>query len=103
MSMTAVAVTGASGFIASHIVAQLLEKGYVVKGTVRDAADEPKTLHLRSLPGADARLQLFSVNMLGDAGRCGALSLIHPIKSASQSILIERLDPSYQERYPLQV
>ena len=67
--MSTVAVTGASGFIASHIVAQLLDKGYVVKGTVRDATDEAKVAHLRGLPGADARLQLFSVNMLGDAGR----------------------------------
>ncbi|HAA16834.1 MAG TPA: hypothetical protein DCE41_36020 [Cytophagales bacterium] len=28
-------VTGASGFIASHIIIQLLEKGYAVRGTVR--------------------------------------------------------------------
>ena len=33
-----VLVTGASGFIASHIVDQLLERGYRVRGTVRDAA-----------------------------------------------------------------
>eukprot|EP00435_Cladocopium_sp_Y103_P029019 s900_g7.t1 len=34
-----VCVTGASGFIASHIVKQMLEKGHTVRGTVRDALD----------------------------------------------------------------
>ena len=66
---TAVCVTGASGFISSHIVAQLLKKGYAVKGTVRDAADEKKTAHLRNLPGADTLLELFSVNLVGEPNR----------------------------------
>src|SRR6185295_1275385 len=30
-----VLVTGASGFIAEHVILQLLEKGYAVRGTVR--------------------------------------------------------------------
>lgn len=33
-------VTGASGFLASHIVKQLLEKGYRVRGTIRSLKDE---------------------------------------------------------------
>lgn len=32
-----VLVTGANGYIASHIVKELLEHGYRVRGTVRDA------------------------------------------------------------------
>jgi len=64
-----VAVTGASGFIASHIVQQLLAKGYAVRGTVRDSADEAKTAHLKSLPGADGLLTLFSANLVGEPGR----------------------------------
>ena len=39
-------VTGASGFIASHIVDELLERGYHVRGTVRNAA---KTAWLQEL------------------------------------------------------
>jgi nucleoside-diphosphate-sugar epimerase len=31
-------VTGANGFIGSHIVVQLLEMGYRVRGTARDAS-----------------------------------------------------------------
>ncbi len=33
-----VVVSGANGFIASHIVDQLLQAGFVVRGTVRDAS-----------------------------------------------------------------
>ncbi|MDQ3032580.1 MAG: SDR family oxidoreductase [Myxococcota bacterium] len=53
-----VVVTGASGFIASHIVARLLEAGYRVRGTVRSPDSEKETAHLRSLPGASERLEL---------------------------------------------
>jgi nucleoside-diphosphate-sugar epimerase len=42
-------VTGASGFIACHIVKQLLEKGYRVRGTVRSTKDEKKVSPLRKL------------------------------------------------------
>lgn len=58
-----VCVTGASGFITSHIVSQLLEKGYNVRGTVRDASNETKTAHLLALPGASERLKLFSAGL----------------------------------------
>lgn len=59
-----VCVSGAGGFIASHIVKQLLEKGYTVRGTVRNAADKEKNAHLWNLPGASERLQLFSAELL---------------------------------------
>lgn len=58
-----VLVTGASGFIASHIVSQLLARGYVVHGTVRDAADPVKTAHLQNLEGAPERLKLYSADL----------------------------------------
>ncbi|KAG7661325.1 uncharacterized protein J8A68_005116 [[Candida] subhashii] len=38
MTLTTVFVTGASGFIAQHIIKQLLEKKYAVVGTVRSAS-----------------------------------------------------------------
>ena len=38
MSSTTVFVSGANGFIAQHVVKQLLNKGYSVVGTVRSAA-----------------------------------------------------------------
>jgi len=48
-------VTGATGFVASELVKQLLEKGYTVRGTVRSLHNESKVQHLdrlgKALPG----------------------------------------------------
>ncbi|CAM8929968.1 unnamed protein product [Rhodiola kirilowii] len=60
---TTVCVTGAGGFIASWLVKLLLEKGYTVRGTVRNPADE-KNNHLRQLEGADERLILCKADLL---------------------------------------
>uniref|UniRef100_A0A0C9RXI8 TSA: Wollemia nobilis Ref_Wollemi_Transcript_5789_1381 transcribed RNA sequence n=1 Tax=Wollemia nobilis TaxID=56998 RepID=A0A0C9RXI8_9CONI len=59
-----VCVTGASGFIASWLVKLLLDRGYVVRATVRDLADPAKTRHLTGLEGANERLQLVKANLL---------------------------------------
>ncbi|CAL8462009.1 g1540 [Coccomyxa elongata] len=48
MALT-VTVTGASGFIASELVKQLLEKGYNVRGTVRSLKKQEKVAHLKAL------------------------------------------------------
>ncbi|XP_061996352.1 phenylacetaldehyde reductase-like [Rosa rugosa] len=59
-----VCVTGASGFIASWLVKLLLQRGYVVKATVRDPNNPKKTEHLLSLEGAKERLHLFKADLL---------------------------------------
>lgn len=58
-----VCVTGAGGFIASWMVKLLLEKGYSVRGTVRNP-DDPKNSHLRELEGAKERLTLCKADLL---------------------------------------
>ncbi|KAG5602109.1 hypothetical protein MTR67_028570 [Solanum verrucosum] len=58
-----VCVTGAGGFIASWLVKLLLEKGYTVRGTVRNP-DDPKNCHLRELEGAKERLTLCRGDLL---------------------------------------
>ncbi|MED6220976.1 NADPH-cytochrome p450 reductase [Stylosanthes scabra] len=62
-SSQTVCVTGAGGFIASWLVKLLLEKGYTVKGTLRNP-DDPKNQHLRELEGAKERLTLHKVELL---------------------------------------
>ncbi|MEE9904656.1 SDR family oxidoreductase [Chlorobium sp.] len=57
-----VCVTGASGFIASHIVAGLLAGGYRVRGTVRKHREHYP--FLLGLPGADERLELVEADLL---------------------------------------
>ncbi|KAM5550463.1 hypothetical protein ABKV19_027561 [Rosa sericea] len=59
-----VCVTGASGFIASWLVKLLLQRGYVVKATIRDPNNPKKTEHLLSLEGAKERLHLFKADLL---------------------------------------
>ncbi|CAM8952305.1 unnamed protein product [Rhodiola kirilowii] len=58
-----VCVTGAGGFIASWLVKLLLERGYTVRGTLRNP-DDPKNSHLRELEGADKRLILCKADLL---------------------------------------
>ena len=47
-----VLVTGATGYIASHVISQLLEKGYKVLGTVRSLDNKEKYAFLNELPKA---------------------------------------------------
>ena len=42
-------VTGVNGHIGNHIVRDLLEHGYAVRGSVRDLNDPAKTDHVLSL------------------------------------------------------
>ncbi len=59
-----VVVTGANGFIASHIVAALLDRDYRVRGTVRRLASGVGPVHLAGLPGAGDRLELVEADLL---------------------------------------
>lgn len=58
-----VCVTGASGFLASWLVKELLKKGHVVHATLRNLEDKSKTQLLKSFPGADTRLHLFEAEL----------------------------------------
>ncbi|CAO2211071.1 unnamed protein product [Urochloa humidicola] len=67
-----VCVTGAAGYIASWLVKLLLEKGYTVKGTVRNP-DDPKNAHLKALEGASERLILCKADLLDYDAICRAV------------------------------
>jgi dihydroflavonol-4-reductase len=67
--LTQVLVTGASSYIGLHCILLLLEKGYSVRGTIRNLDRET---HIRQVlarhTGADSRLEFFQADLTQDAG-----------------------------------
>jgi nucleoside-diphosphate-sugar epimerase len=77
-----VLVTGASGYIASWIVKELLEAGHTVHGTVRDPAKKSGLEHLQTLSDAHpGKLKLFKADLLDqgsyDAAMQGCELVMH--------------------------
>ncbi|EEC19275.1 putative uncharacterized oxidoreductase YDR541C [Ixodes scapularis] len=70
-----VLVTGASGFIAVHVVRALQKQGFRVRGTVRDTKNERKTKPLKDCcPDAKYPLELVEADLLNDAGWAEAMT-----------------------------
>ncbi|KAF8069457.1 CCR1 [Scenedesmus sp. PABB004] len=59
-----VCVTGATGYLAGHIIKRLLAAGHTVHGTARHPGSSAGTAHLRAMPGAAERLKLFQADLL---------------------------------------
>lgn len=96
-----VCVTGASGYIASWLIKRLLESGYSVKGTVRNAGDDKKVAHLWELEGAKERLQLVNADLMKtgsfDSAVMGCQGVFHiasPVIITGSDPKVEILDPA---------
>ena len=66
-NMSRVLVTGASGFVAMHIVKELVDSGkFIVRGTVRSLANERKVQPLKDLCPENAKypLELVEADLL---------------------------------------
>ena len=95
--MSRVCVTGAAGFIAGHVIVDLLEEGHAVHATVRDLGDDAKRSHLDVLreryPG---KLALFEADLLEpgslDAALEGCDALIH----TAAAVMLAAPDPQRQ-------
>lgn len=68
-------VTGASGFIAQHILLRLLSAGYAVRATVRSAARAESVRQILTGQGADlARLDFAELDLLDERGWDSAIA-----------------------------
>jgi len=95
-----VAVTGASGYIGSHVVKNLIEAGYTVRGTVRDASRGDKTSYVLAMndvgPGS---VEIFEGDLLKahegvfDEAFAGCAAVFHVAADIGS-------DPSYGKRTP---
>jgi nucleoside-diphosphate-sugar epimerase len=59
-------VTGATGFLASRLIFELLSQGYTVRGTVRDLNNGKKLAPLKLFPNAKENLELVKADLLDD-------------------------------------
>ena len=95
--MSRVCVTGAAGFIAGHVIVNLLNDGNAVNATVRNLGEDAKRAHLDGLkeryPG---KLQLFEADLLEpgslDAALEGCDALIH----TATAVILAAPDPQKQ-------
>ncbi len=86
-------VTGGSGYIASHIVQQLLERGYEVRATVRNPADPAKTDHLHAMAGASERLELVAADLMKPGNFDTAVQDCAGVVHAASSVRLRADDP----------
>ncbi len=74
MGQETVLVTGASGFIAKHCMAELLRQGYRVRGTVRSRIREPEIRAALKMAGvAEPDFEIVEADLEADAGWADAV------------------------------
>lgn len=72
--MTKVLVTGATGFIASHVILSLIDKGYEVRGTARSSSKAAKlNATLSAYAGKPVEVELVSADLTKDEGWAEAM------------------------------
>lgn len=73
MSKT-VLVTGATGFIAKHCIAELIRQGHTVRGTARRSDAHSSIVRALERAGVDAsKLEVYTADLMADAGWDAAL------------------------------
>lgn len=85
-------VTGANGYIGSHIVDQLLKLGYDVRGTIRNKNSWIETLFSKRRRGYGSSAGNFEAVVIEDIAKKGAFD--HVIERVSGIIHVVSIGPS---------
>ncbi|MGK8522488.1 SDR family oxidoreductase [Nocardia asteroides] len=101
---TRVTVTGATGFVAGHVIAELLEHGYAVRATVRDLTDTGKRAHLAELARrTGGELEFAQADLNGNdgwvsavAGSAGVLHVASPFPTTPPDDERELIDTAVE-------
>lgn len=89
-----VLVTGASGFIGSHIVANLLARERKVRAAVRDMEDSERVEHLKSLPiFGNGSLEFVKMDLLDAASVHAAIVGCTDVIHAAAALQVGKMDP----------
>lgn len=92
MDFKTIAVTGATGFIGSHLTLQLLDRGYTVHATVRkNVAD--RLSHLTAHPSASDKLRIFEADLLKPHSFDDAISGCDAVMHVASPFMLKAADP----------
>jgi nucleoside-diphosphate-sugar epimerase len=88
-----VLLTGISGFLGGHVALQLLEAGYVVRGSVRDLRKVDKVKATLARHGADvSRLEFVALDLMSDAGWTEAMAGVRYLQHVASPFVIAMPD-----------
>jgi len=97
MISTTACVTGASGFVGTHVTGALLERGHTVRATVRDAADADKTAHLAALAeGLPGILELHSADLMRPGSFDPIVQGCQQVYHVASAVYLSAKDPQRQ-------
>lgn len=95
--MDRILVTGASGFVAKHVIGELLRAGFRVRGSVRNRRKLTSIQAAMDVlaPGAEDRLEIVEADLLDDAGWAYAMEDVQAVMHVATVIVAEEpKDPS---------
>ncbi|KAK4263793.1 hypothetical protein QN277_029164 [Acacia crassicarpa] len=85
-------VTGGTGFIASHIVKALLDKGHTVRTTVRNPEDVEKVGFLWELGGARERLKMLKADLMEEGSFAEAVRGVDGVFHTAAPVIVNYHD-----------